>query len=120
MNLTKRTVEKLYAAPADVQLYNGNFNKASVRITNNKVDYELVVDDTHEILRPMSIVNEPCVKFIVWGTAHIGSHVPVPECLNDLVQKLTEAAKMTDEYAYQLLKEMLFATAEFYKEMGWR
>ncbi len=119
MELTKRTVEKLYAAPIDVTLYNGNFNKASVKVKNNKVEYELVVEDTHPLLRSLSICKEPKTTFIVWGSPYMGVNEKIPDCLKDLESKLLSATKMTDEYAAQLYTNMVSALNEFYEDMGW-
>lgn len=118
MNLTKRTLEKLNSAPVKVQLYNGSFNRASVRVMNNKVEYELSVEDTHDILKQFSCVKEMKATFVIWHTQYSGTHYPVPECLNDLVQKLHEATKMTDEEAFKLYMEMCDAMLTVEREMG--
>ena len=119
MKLTKKTLEKLCAAPVEVKLYNGNFNRASVKINNNKVTYELHVSDTHEMLKWFSICKEPKTQFIVWYTSCTGIHCALPDELKELEQKLLESAKMTDEYAHNLWCENVAAMANFCDDMGW-
>lgn len=119
MKLTKKTIEKLYAAPVEVSLWNGNFNRARVRITNNKVDYELYVDDTHQLLHEFSICKWPRTTFVVWGSPYSGQHANVPESLKGLELKLLEAAKMSDEYGQQLQQKMVAMVIEFLRDMGW-
>lgn len=118
MNLTKRTLDKLNTAQIAVKLYNGNFNRASVRIDNNKISYELSVDDTHDLLKQFSFVKEKRVTFVVWHTQYSGTHYPVPEILNELVQKLHEATRMTEDEAWKLYREMCNAMLSFEREMG--
>lgn len=111
--LTKATIKKLYAAPIYVSLWNGNFNVASVKIHNNKKDYEIRYELSHPKLEVFSGKRDRC-ELIVWGNC-TGLHERVPEELQELVQKLKEAATMSEDTADKVCKDMDDAMREYRK-----
>lgn len=113
--LTKTTIKKLYAAEPTIKIYNGNFCRASVKIENNKRQYEIGVDLSHPFLEQYSgkIYH---VEFIMWH-GYSGYNEVIPPELDDLVQKLRIAAIIPDEKAQELADEMREAVINFYKAM---
>ena len=111
--LTKTTIKKLYAAPINVSLWNGNFNVASVKIHNNKKDYEIRYELSHPRLEVFSGKRDRC-ELIVWGNC-VGLHESVPEELQELVQKLKESATMSEETVDKVFKDMQMAFSEYRK-----
>jgi hypothetical protein len=110
------TVKKFLSAPIDVRLWNGNFNKAVVKVKNNKIEYVLELSDTHLSLREFSIIKSERVEFVVWRSAHTGTHEALPTELEPVVQKMREKVKMTDEYAMRIYGENLAAVREFHAQ----
>lgn len=111
--LTKQTIKKLNEAPVEVKLWNGNFNVASVKIHNNKKDYELLYELSHPLLEQYSGKRDKC-EFLVW-TGHSAPNASPPEELKGLVQRLKEAAIMPNDVVIELLIRNYKAVEEFYK-----
>ena len=99
IELTKNTIKKFYNTPIEVNLWNEYFNKAEVNIKNNRKTYRLEVYVTHPLLAWQCGDREE-VNLIFNGYFYSGGCIPGE--LNDLIQKMKEAATMTDAEARAL------------------
>lgn len=109
--LTKKTIEKLYAAPIEVKLWNGNFNVANVEITNNKKRYQLRYELSHPLLEQFS-GKRGKAEFVIWDGCR-GVHETVPEELRELVKAMRKAAEMDIETVATAYERNTAAVKEF-------
>ena len=115
IELTKNTVKKFYNTPIEVNLWNGCFNKAEVNIKNNHKAYRLEVYVTHPLLA-WQCGDRKDVNLIFNGYVHSGGGIP--EELNDLIQKMKEAATMTDAEANLFAERNKALFRQSMEEMG--
>ena len=116
MKVTKQALARLNASPVEVTLYNGCFNKATVKAVFSRYTLELRVEVTHPALQ-WQCGNKNAVELVCWKGCN-GSLLPLPNELLPLVEKLREAATMTNEEATALSKENAAAFAGAMAAMG--
>jgi hypothetical protein len=100
MKVTKQALARLTASPVEVRLYNGCFNVATVKATFSRYSLELRVQVTHPALQ-WQCGNKNAVELVYWESCE-GYHLPLPQELLPLVEKLQEVATMTEEEARKL------------------
>ncbi len=98
VTITKQAINRLKAAPIEVRLWNGCFNKAKV-ITNysNNKSYELTVEVTHPLLEWQCGVHNEVVLTLWKGCT--GHRCEIPEELNSLIEEMKSCATMQDDEA---------------------
>ena len=101
--LTRQAVARLNASPIEVRLWNGCFNRAVAKAEFSRYTLELRVEVTHSALQ-WQCGNKNAVELVYWKGDE-GSHLSLPQELLPLVEKLKEAATMTNEEAYRLSSE---------------
>ena len=96
--LTKQAINRLKESPITVGLWNGCFNRATVKAKFARYTIEIYVDVTHPELVWQCGDKKDCY-LIDWRD---GYQQPIPEELNELVERMKQAATMTDAYAKAL------------------
>lgn len=114
--LTAQAVKRLAAAPVEVRLFNGCFNVASVKTKFSRYEVELRVQVTNPLLE-WQCGNKNAVELIYWKSCE-GTCLSVPTELEPLVQKLQEAAAMSEEEARRLNRENATAFLRAYQQLG--
>jgi hypothetical protein len=97
---TRQAVVRLFSSPVEVRLFNGCFNVASVKASFSRYEVELRVEVTHPFLQ-WQCGNKNAVELIHWMSCE-GYRMELPPELEPLVEKLREAATMTDAKARAL------------------
>ncbi len=114
--LTPQALKRLNSAPAEVRLFNGCFNVASVKAVFSRYEVELRVQVTHPSLA-WQCGNKSSVELLYWKSNE-GTRLSLPTELEPLVQKLRKAATMTNEMAQRLSYENATAFASALQELG--
>lgn len=114
--VTKKLIEKLEAQPIEVRVWNGWFRKAVVEVKWYGSDLRLEVSVGHPIL---SALMHPSWKdesiLVHWKDGYVRA---IPEELQNLKQRMVEAATITDEVAKKEYAEGKIALRKSFKEMG--
>lgn len=113
--LTKKALQKFYNSPIEVRLLNGCFNRAVVEVANNRKEYSLRVDVTHPFLE-WQCGNKDGIELVYKGYIYTGEDIPKE--LNELIEKMKEAATMTDEEAFATSSRSMSAFRTSMKELG--
>jgi hypothetical protein len=116
MKVTKQALTRLNASPVEVRLWNGCFNKAIAKAEFSRYTLELRVEVTHSALQ-WQCGNKNAIELVYWKGSE-GFQLPLPKELLPLVEKLKEAATMTNEEARQLSAENASAFAQAFEELG--
>jgi hypothetical protein len=103
MKVTKQVLARLTASLVEVRLYNGCFNVATAKAEFSRYTLELRVQVTHSALQ-WQCGNKNAVELVYWKGCE-GYQLPLPQELLPLVEKLQEAATMTEEEAQKLSNE---------------
>lgn len=113
--LTKNTLKKLYAAPFDTRIWNGNFAIANVEISNNKKRYQLSYELSHPGLEMFSGKRDKA-KLTIWE-GNCGHHTNyIPKELDELVKNAKASAQaLLDEKVGELVEINFEVMREFRK-----
>jgi hypothetical protein len=115
-NLTKEAIKRLYNSPVEVRLVNRCYNVATAEAKFSRHRFELRVQYVPPFITWLGETqNEVSFWFYRGGC---GQCVPVSSNLEPLVEKLTEAAKMSDEEEKLVVKQYVESFKRAMDEMG--
>lgn len=112
--LTKQATAKLLEAPIKVDLWNGCFNRAVVKAKFARYTIDINVDVIHPELVWQCGDKKDCY-IIDWRD---GYTQPIPEELSELVERMKQAATMTDEEAKELSDRNRVSFLQCMHELG--
>jgi hypothetical protein len=118
MELTKEAIKRLNDSEIKVTLWNGSFNKAVAVAEFSTHRFELTVEKSHPSLDWMNGGKPKEAVELLYSKSSSGEFIDVPDSLQPLVEKMKQAATMTDDYALAQSKEGKEAFLEFFSELG--
>lgn len=118
MEFTKQALSRLVAAPINIRLMNGCFNRAEAVAEFSRHRFELIVDVTHPLLHWQCGDRHEVRLYLMKGNC--GHQVDMPESLLGKVAEMQKAATMSDKQA----REISIKNAELFMsslaEMGFK
>lgn len=117
--LTKKHIQKLLAAPVDVSLWNGTFNRVVVEAICNQRKFRIEVDVTHPLLLWNRSTHEQFkIKIIDNHAVYSDTDINLQKEIQDIIENMVNTGKMSDEMAQGLSLILKDSYQEFCKEMG--